>query len=196
MVKTAPPSTAIAFLGKDPDERCELFFRQHWIRLLWPLTRLLLWMVILGCAAWATRLLSEDIASVRHIFLVFLACTWIAANGTFVSVYYRHLLYIVVVTNHRVHRIKRTLVTHNDHQAIYIRALQDILKIQHGPIQNFLGFGTLILDAQETSLRLHFIPNVEEKYERIMHIKEMEHAERVRRRSEVHEEKSPSREVP
>lgn len=50
--------------------------------------------------------------------------------------------------------------------------LQDINKCQHGIIQNLFGFGSLILEAQDTTLRLHFVPNVNKKYVHLMHLRE------------------------
>ena len=105
---------------------------------------------------------------------MFLAATWATAHLLFLTAIYRHFLYIIVVTNQRIHRIKRTLITHDDHQTIDLLMLQDVYKSQHGPIQNILGFGTLTLEAQETVLKIHFTPRIAEKYEQILHIKELE----------------------
>lgn len=181
MVNDTSSSADIAFLGKDPDERCQFYFRQHWIRLLWPSVRLFVWSLFVGIALWLLLVIfTVENVSMRHTALVFLAATWIFAHVVFLTSVYRHFLYVIVVTNQRIHRIKRTLVTHDDHQTIDLQMLQDVHKSQHGPVQNMLGFGTLTFEAQETVLKLHFIPHVADKYERILRIKQ---AERLRERS-------------
>ncbi|MEK7563264.1 MAG: hypothetical protein AAB544_02625 [Patescibacteria group bacterium] len=175
MVKYTHAPADIVFLGKDLDERCHFYFRQHWIRLFWPLIRVIAWSAFVGMALWLfVGIFSIQDASLRYITLIFLAMTWMLAHFLFLTSIYRHFLYIIVVTDQRVHRIKRTLVTHNDHQTIKLQMLQDIHKSQHGLMQNLLGFGTLTLEAQETVLKIHFTPRIAEKYERVLHIKEVE----------------------
>ncbi len=68
--------------------------------------------------------------------------------------------------------MKKTLLIFDDHQSIDLWMLQDILKCQHGVIQNVFGFGSLILEAQETVLRIHFVPWVTNKYKRLMSLRE------------------------
>jgi len=85
-------------------------------------------------------------------------------------------MYIIVVTDRKIHRIKKTLLAVNDHQTIDLWVLQDIFKSQHGLVQNLFGFGTLIMEAQETQLRLHFIPGVQDKYLAIMKLREQARA--------------------
>ncbi|TSC59946.1 MAG: hypothetical protein Greene041662_331 [Candidatus Peregrinibacteria bacterium Greene0416_62] len=175
MVDNPHAPADIAFLGKNPGEHCQFYFRQHWIRLLRPLIRVTVWSAFVCLALWFfVGISTPKNVTTRHIALVFLAATWATAHLLFLTAIYRHFLYIIVVTNQRIHRIKRTLITHDDHQTIDLLMLQDVYKSQHGPIQNILGFGTLTLEAQETVLKIHFTPRIAEKYEQILHIKELE----------------------
>lgn len=181
MVNDTSPPSDISFLGKDPEEICQFYFRQHWIRLWWPLVHLGMWSIFVVMAVWmAQSLPANGNMSMRHIAHIFIAVTWASAHLVFLTAIYRHFLYIIVVTSQRIHRIKRTLITHDDHQTVDLRMLQEIHKSQHGPIQNIFGFGSLTFEAQETVLKIHFIPGIAQKYERILRVKEME---RTRERS-------------
>lgn len=163
----------ITFQGKYPEEKFQFYFHQHWIRLLWPLTRtLLLTLLLIGISfvLLSGPLLQEPAA--RHTTILFLAVIFLFVQFEFLEKFYNYFLYLVIVTDRRIHRIKKTLLVTDDQQSMDLWVLQDINKSQHGLIQCGLGFGTLILEAQETMLRIHFIPRVGQKYQELMHLRE------------------------
>jgi hypothetical protein len=49
--------------------------------------------------------------------------------------------------------------------------LQDIEKKQHGIVQKILGYGTIVLEARDTVMRLHYVPRIDEKYIMLMHLR-------------------------
>jgi hypothetical protein len=153
MVTAPSPQADTAFLGKYPGERCQFYCRQHWIRLLWPAMRLLVWSAAIIAALWMTTATLPVEDGARRMIILFLASVWAFSHLMFLACFYRYFLYVIVVTNRRIYRIKRTLFTHDDHQSIDLHMLQDVNKCQRGPIQILFGFGTLILPISPTSTR-------------------------------------------
>ncbi len=165
-------TSGLHFPGQDRDEVVHFFFRQHWIRLLRPLIRMIVWSVLLGIALVFTRQISAPgQQTTRHVMLFLLCLLFLYSQFEFLNEFYRHFLYVLVVTNRKIHRIKKTLFVLDEHQSIDVTALQDVHKGQHGVIQNIFRFGTLTLEAQESVLRIHFVPDVQRKYNAILQLR-------------------------
>lgn|GEM_PF-2339912 len=161
--------TAPAILGAFPEEQFVSCFHQHWLRLLRPFARMLIITALLVAAGWillGTGTISGDTG--QQVTAVLLAAIFTAAQLEFLVKFYHYFLYVVIVTDKRVHRIKRTLLATDEQQSIDLWSLQDIYKQQRGIVQNLLGFGTLVLEAQESVLRIHFIPHIAQRYEEIL----------------------------
>ncbi len=158
-------STDLNFQGKDQEEQFQFYYHQHWIRLFWPMLRFLLWNVLIigSCILMLTSVQFDDPLT-RRTVLTLLTIFLLLAHFEYLVRLYHYLLYVIVVTDKRVHRIKKTLLTLDDHQSTDLWVLQDIDKRQHGLIQNLLGFGSIILEAQDTQVRIHFTPRIAEKY--------------------------------
>jgi hypothetical protein len=177
VVNTTPTLAEFPFPGKHSNERFQFCFRQHWIRLLWPFTKLLIINVILilsGIFLFRSGIANEEV--LRRTVLIIGSVFFLVAHFEFLIRFYRYFLYIVIVTDKKIHRIKKTLITVDDHISMDIWMLQDIQKSQYGIIQNVLGFGSFILEAQETTLRIHFIPDISAKYASLMHLREQARA--------------------
>ncbi len=173
VIETTCDVPDVSFQGKHADEEFHLYYHQHWIRLLWPLTKLLAWNVLIAGLTILTFFpFSVEDEMTRHMLLTLLTIFFLFAHFEFLSRFYRHFLCVIVVTDRRVHRIKKSLFTIDDHQSIDLLMLQDIAKRQHSLVQKIFGFGTIILEAQETVLRLHFTPHISEKYDTIVRLKE------------------------
>lgn len=169
---TPMPDIAIDFPGRDRDELVLFYFRQHWIRLLGPFLRMIVWTVVLAAGIWLLTLIDlADQTGTRRIMLLLFSFFFLYAQFDFLNEFYRHFLHVIVVTNRKIHRIKKTLFFTDDHQSINVSALQDVHKSQHGPVQNLLAFGTLTLEAQESVLRIHFVPDIQRKYNAILHLR-------------------------
>lgn len=170
-----PPAvlTGFTFQGKDQDEEFQFYFHQHWIRLLWPVTRLVivnLLMVGIGVVLLFSTQFADPIS--RRTILTLLTAFALFLHFEFLTRLYCYLLYIIVVTDKRVHRIKKTLITTDDHESTDLWVLQDIHKRQRGLIQNLFGYGSLILQAQETEVRIHFTPEINKRYEALTRLRE------------------------
>ena len=169
----AAPCSPVTFHGKYHEEEFQFFCRQHWIRLMPALFRMILMTLFVGIAG-SLLFISPAVQAPesRHVVLAFLILFFLITQFEFLEKFYNHFLYIIIVTDRRIHRIKKTLLLTDDRQSVDLWVLQDIDKVQHGLIQCGLGFGSLIIEAQETVLRLHFIPDVSRKYELLMHLRE------------------------
>ncbi len=170
----------MTFPGQDRDEVVQFYFRQHWARLLRPCLRMLLWTALVAAAFVVVLQISPTgQEGVRHILLLILCGFVFVSQFDFLTAFYRHFLLIIVVTNRKIHRIKKTLLIVNDHQSIDVASLQDVRKSQRGIVQNVLGFGTLTLEAQESVLRLHFVPTIAGTYHAILNLRNWNAGENI-----------------
>lgn len=174
MVDDVPLQSSAVFQGKADSEHFEFYFRQHWIRLVAPLVRMLTGTVVLAGTGYVMFfvLTVPDDAS-RHGLLIALLLLFMLLQLSFLHRFYIYFLYVIVVTDRRVHRIKKTLFSIDDHQTIDIWTFQDIDKLQRGPIQNLFGFGSLTLESQNTTLTIHFVPRINKIQKRISHLREL-----------------------
>ena len=161
------------FQGKDFNEEFQFYFHQHWIRLFWPALRLVilnLFMVGIGVVILFSGQFADPLS--RRTILTLLTAFALILHFEFLVRFYCYLLYIIVVTDKRVHRIKKTLITTDDHESTDLWVLQDIQKRQRGIVQNLFGYGSLILQAQETEIRIHFTPEINKRYEALTRLRE------------------------
>lgn len=168
MVTDTSISGPYVFQAMDSSEQFRFYFRQHWIRLVWPFFRMLGWAVFCGVAIAFVATTADD--TTRHALLIALLLLFIATQGTFLLRFYRHFLYVIIISDRKIHRIKKTFLAVDDHQSIDLASLQEIRKSQHGIVQNMFGFGTLTLEAQESVLRIHFVPKITQQYEKILRL--------------------------
>ena len=169
MVTDTQKTGPIEFQGMDPSEEFLFFFRQHWVRLLWPFFRMIGWTLLIAVGIGFFGIAVEDPVT-RRIGIAALLALFVAIQGSFLTRFYRHFLYVIIVSDRKIHRIKKTFLAVDDHQSIDLSSLQEIRKSQHGPIQNLLGFGTLTLEAQESVLRIHFVPKITRQYEMVLRL--------------------------
>lgn len=164
----------IDFQGKDAGEEFHLYYHQHWIRLLWPFTKLMAWNALIAGLGSLTFIPFpiEDFV-IRRALLTLYTLFFLLAHAEFLARFYRYFLTVIVVTDRKIHRIKKTLFLIDDHQSVDLWMLQDIMKSQHSIIQKLFGFGTITLEAQETILRLHFTPHIHETYDRLVQLREL-----------------------
>lgn len=167
-------SADMDFQGRHADEEFHLYFHQHWIRLLWPFTKLMAWNVLIAGIGYLTFIPSPiNDAMTRRALLTLFTVFFLFAHVEFLARFYRYFLYVVVATDRKIHRIKKTLLLIDDHQSIDLSMLQDMAKSQHSIIQKIFGFGTVILEAQETMMRLHFMPHIHETYDKLAQLREL-----------------------
>ncbi|HBU09648.1 MAG TPA: hypothetical protein DEB30_02495 [Candidatus Peribacter riflensis] len=166
-------SAGFSFQAKDRSEAFQFYFHQHWVRLVWPFLRLILWNVLIaGTGLTMVFGGTFDEPRTRHTILIILTTFFLLAHFEFLARFYHYLLYVIVVTDKRIHRIKKTLLTMDDQESTDLWVLQDIHKRQHGIIQNILGYGSLILQAQDTEVRIHFTPAINKRYAALTRLRE------------------------
>lgn len=161
------------FPGKDYDEVFILFFRQHWVRLVPRVLRIGFEVALVAAAAWVT-FVGFDLAdaSTDRLIGAVLTFAFLVTQFELLVVFYHYFLRVTIFSDKKVHRIRKTLLLIDDHRSIDIAMLQDIRKVQHGLLQTLLGYGSLILEAQESQLRLHFVPHVQRKVEILLELRE------------------------
>lgn len=168
------PLGIVDFPNKDPQERFCSSFRQHWIRMLWPIVRtFLMTLVIFGIGLISFSIIDVSQGNGRHVLLLSLVLFFLAVQMHFISRFYQYFLYVIIVTDRRVHRIKRSLLNFDDHECIDLWNIQEIRKSQRGPVQNLFGFGTVVLEGQDSRLTLHFVPQVSWRYEELLALREL-----------------------
>lgn len=161
------------FQGKDPRETFQFYFRQHWMRMTLPFARALVFTaLIVGVGAFTFLGENTTNAPGRRLLLLFFLLFLGIVQFDFLSRFYRYFLYVVIVTDRKVHNIKKTLLAYDEHESVDLWVLQDIHKSQRGLFQNLLNFGTLTLEAQDTHIRLHFTPCIQQRYKELMHLRE------------------------
>lgn len=102
----------------------------------------------------------------RRMLLVSVTTALILLHFVLLVRFYTFFLYVIVVTDQKVHRIKKTLVALDDQQSLDFWSISDITKQQHGIVQNMFGFGTIVLHGNE-ELKIHFTPRIREKITRL-----------------------------
>ncbi len=173
MVTSAPAPVSIDFQGRDAGEMFQFYFRKPWIRLVPCLLSMFLWSALLLAVAYVFFVgvhIAEPLS--RRVLLLVFVAAFAIVQWEFLIRFYAYFLHLIIVTDRKVHRIKKTLFVTDEHQSLDLWMFQDMHKRQHGLIQNFLGYGTIVLEAQDTELRIHFTPHVARMYDRLLHIRE------------------------
>ncbi len=161
------------FQGKHSGETFQFRFYHHWVRLLWPAGKAAIKTAILVGVAWVTFLAvgPEDVIS-RRVLLELYVILFLLFQFEFLVRLFRYFLRVTVITDRKVHRIEKTLLMVDDHQSVDLWMIQDIDRCQHNIVENVLCYGKITLEAQETILKLHYVPEITEIYEKIMHLRE------------------------
>lgn len=153
-----------SFPGKHPGEMLQFYYRQHWMRLVRMAQLFVVGTVLYMLALWLVSDLPRDDA--RMLLLTFTSWAFALLQLLVLARFYRYFLYIIVVTDQKIYRIKKTLIAVDDRQTIDLWNLSDVTMQQHGLFQNLFGFGTLVLHGDE-ELRIHFTPRIRDKLHRI-----------------------------
>ena len=163
----------INFQGKHSMEKFQFYFYQHWIRLGWPLLKLV-GRDALIISIFVITLISIGVADDfnRRIALAIFSLIFILSHMEFLKRVYCYFLRVTIVTDRRVHRIHKSLLFIDDHQSVDLWMLQDVYRKQHSLFENILGYGIIVLDAQDTHIQLYYVPRIITIGERIMALRE------------------------
>lgn len=170
-----PPQADFDFPGKDRAERVQFYFRHHWVKIVWPLTRLIFWTVVflLGSVLVENMVPAESVLLRRALLLILLGF-FLLSNFLILLQTYKHLLWVTIVTDKKIHRIRKSLLLINEHQSIDLWTLEDISMDQRGIMQNIFGYGSLhmIMQAKDVGMTIRYTPGIVEKHRRIMILRE------------------------
>jgi hypothetical protein len=159
MVST-PADAGIDFPGKEPQEHVRFYFRQHWIRMVGPFVRAFLWTLLLFFTS-ATRFVGYPLDDeTRRFILVPLTFFFVFFQMQLVRRWYEYFLHIVIVTDLKVHSMKRKFLLMELERSVDIPTIRDVRREQRGPIQLMFGYGTLLLDTAQGELKIHFVPKI------------------------------------
>lgn len=159
------PTAAEPFLGKHPGETLQFYYRQHWMRLVRMAQLFLVGTTLYVLAFWLVSDLPRD--DTRTLMLIVASWAFALLQLLVLARLYRYFLYVIIVTDQKIYRIKKTLVAVDDRQTIDLWNLSDVTMQQHGLFQNLFGFGTLVLHGNNEDLKIHFTPRIREKLHRI-----------------------------
>lgn len=159
MVTNTSPS-AVSFPGMSHGEHFRFYYRQHWMRLARMGQAFVAGIAVYGVALWLASSMEDD--DTRRLLVALASAAFLLLQLGILARLYRYFLYVIVVTDAKVYRIKKTLVAVDDRQTIDLWSLSDVTVQQHGLVQNIFGFGTLVLHGNE-ELKIHFTPKIREK---------------------------------
>lgn len=162
----------LPFQGKDRTEYFHLFFLEHWIQLLKMLTKVLIWTLLIISITIVFLIVNK--LSIGKGVLLSLLGMFLFSQFTFLTMFYKYFLSITIVTNNKIHCIRKSLFIRNRHETININSLQNISRNQNGMVQNTLGYGDIILEAQNSIITLKYVPRIRKVYDAISKLRENE----------------------
>lgn len=148
--------------------------------MFWPFLRTGLLTLLIAIITYiAFFVVGMESAEARQLTAFFLVTCLFLVQFWFLARFYRYFLHVAVVTDKRVHRIRKSLLTYDEHESIDLWSLQDVRKLQRGPMQNTFGFGTIQLESADMQMRLHFVPRINERYADILRLLEIARTQRI-----------------
>lgn len=191
-----PETSPLLDSGFKPDFRYEaiqFFFRRHWTRFfkticIGLLIGLLVFFVILGLYGLARVL---DVYAMRAFFVfITLILSFLFLTLFFIEVisYYFNL---VIVTDHRILMIRKTVFLKNDSAAIDLTKIQDFTAECRGILQNYLRYGNLIITLSSSTppIVIDCVPHPHTHLERANRVKRENILKRQERRMPTPEDK-------
>ena len=162
--------TDFGFQGKHASEHYQFHYYHHWVKFVAPFMVLTgVYSVIIASFLTFNLQVNAEVAMRQTILWVSVVAI-LFFNFNFLRLFLKRFLHLVVVTDKMVHRIRKTLVFRNDHRSIDLQSVQEVKKIQHGLLPNMLDYGQISIEAQETTLDLHYVPNISSVYERLLQL--------------------------
>jgi len=142
-------------------ETVQFFFRKHWTHFLKPLIS----GVTLGLLAVFALLVIGAVITVFKITILYAVYAYlvIIVSLLIINVFFLQLINyyfnLVIVTNHRIMIVHKTVFLKNDNDAIDLTKVQDFGVIAHGILRNYLNYGALIITLS-TSTPPIIVPHV------------------------------------
>lgn len=163
---------AVTFPGKEPSEAYRFHFRQHWLRLLPTLLKAGIWTILVIFMALTRNWGFELDDTVRRLFLMAITIFFVFFQMLLMRRWYEYFLFIVIVTNAKLHYIKKPFIFMDHQRSVELVTIKDIRRDQRGLIQPMLGFGTLLLDTAQGEMSIHFVPKISQMHSAIIERRE------------------------
>lgn len=159
------------FRGQQKHEYIACFCRKHWVALVPLGLEFLLFALLTGTVAYILTFLENELLVKGTIMICTAVATFFLHQFSLKLINY--FLDIVVITNHRIITLKKTLFLHDDRDAIDLAKMQDVIKKQDGLIKNILRYGEIIITLSGASITKHIahIPNPEYHFRKINELK-------------------------
>lgn len=159
------------FKGQQEYEYIACFCRKHWVSLAPLGLEMLLFAILTGTVAYVLTFLENELLIQGTILIGVAVATFFLHQFALRLINY--FLELLVITNHRVITLKKTLFLHDDRDAIDLAKMQDVIKTQSGLIKNILGYGeiTITLSGASITKRVTHIPNPEYHFRKINELK-------------------------
>jgi hypothetical protein len=145
------------------EEKIQFFFRRHWTRFLYEIFFASLTTVLIGMILYMLgRLFLLVPPGFIRSFYAFFALT---LTGAYIHIFFLRIINyffnFVIVTDHRILIVRKTIFFRNDTDAIDLTKIQDITAESHGILRNYLNYGELIVILSSTMppVVLEFVPD-------------------------------------
>jgi len=169
-------------------ETIQFFFRKHWTRFLKPLVSGL----TIGLLALFSLLVIGTIITVFRITILYATFAFLAmiVSILFINIFFLQLINfffnVIIVTNHRILVVHKTVFLKNDNDAIDLTKVQDFGVVAHGILRNYLNYGALIITLSTSTppIIIHSVPNPHYYLEQMNRVKREYILERQERRGQ------------
>jgi hypothetical protein len=158
----------VEFPGKEPGEKYRFHFRQHWVRLVPPFAKAAAWTLLLFFSSLMRFVGAPFDDTTRRFILIPLAVFFVFFQMQLMRRWYEYFLHVIVVSDTKVHRLKKQFLLMENQRSTELSSIKDTRTLQRGFMQPLLKFGTLVLDAPEGELPLHFTPDVTKMRDALM----------------------------
>lgn len=159
------------FRGQQKHEYIACFCRKHWVALVPLWLEIMLFVMLAVTVAYILTFLENELMIGGTILIGVAVSTFFLHRFALELISY--FLELLVITNHRVITLKKTLFLHDDRDAIDLAKMQDVIKKQSGLIKNILGYGEIIITLSGASItkNITHIPNPEYHFRKINELK-------------------------
>jgi hypothetical protein len=156
------------FKGQMDDEFVICYFRKHWLILLPTVATIPVIFGLLMAGLFYLPFVNTKSVPVAAAVLAGFFLLHIAIHRQFFKIFY-YFLHTVILTNHRIVEVDKSLFLRDSKNSIDISNVQDIEKKQSGIFQNLLNFGSLVvyLSGSSAPTVIDMIPRPEYQYKKI-----------------------------
>lgn len=150
------------------DEFVICYFRKHWLILLPTVLTIPIIFCLLAAGLFYLPFVNTSHTVAAAAVLTGFFLLHLAIHRQFFKIFY-YFLHTIMLTNHRIVEVDRSLFLRDSKNSIDISNVQDIEKKQSGLFQNLLNFGSLVIYLSGSSAPsvIDMVPRPEYQYKKI-----------------------------